>query len=66
MANTRHETPYGTVSLDWERTASGGLTARAEIPDGCRATAELPGCPPVDPGPGAHVLDTTEPAAEAA
>ncbi|MEU9590959.1 family 78 glycoside hydrolase catalytic domain [Streptomyces sp. NPDC048193] len=65
-ARTRHETPYGTASLAWEQTASGGLTVRAEIPDGCRATAELPGCPPVRLGPGTHILDTTELAAKAA
>ncbi|GAA4811077.1 family 78 glycoside hydrolase catalytic domain [Streptomyces ziwulingensis] len=65
-ARTRHETPYGTVSLAWELTASGGLTAHAEIPDGCEATAELPGCPPVRLGPGAHVLATAELAGKAA
>lgn len=64
-ARTRHDTPYGTVSLAWETTDS-GLTVHAEVPEGCRATAELPGCPPVLLGPGHHVLDSTELAARAA
>ncbi|MEU5093656.1 family 78 glycoside hydrolase catalytic domain [Streptomyces sp. NPDC020996] len=64
-ARTRHDTPYGTVSLAWELTGT-GLTAHISVPDGCRATAELPGCPPVVLGPGEHVLDTASPAAEVA
>ncbi|MGW7649502.1 family 78 glycoside hydrolase catalytic domain [Streptomyces bobili] len=64
-ARTRHESPYGTVSLSWELTAT-GLTARITVPQGCTATAELPGCAPVALGPGEHVLDTTEIATEAA
>ncbi|MFH9861354.1 family 78 glycoside hydrolase catalytic domain [Streptomyces sp. NPDC017202] len=59
-ARTRHDTPYGTLSLAWELTATGDLTARVEIPEGCEATAELPGCPPVRLGPGTHSLDTAE------
>ncbi|MGV9503831.1 family 78 glycoside hydrolase catalytic domain [Streptomyces sp. NPDC003642] len=64
-ARTRHDTPYGRVSLAWETTDS-GLTARADVPEGCRATAELPGCPPVLLGPGPHVLDSAELATRAA
>ncbi|MFE7644242.1 family 78 glycoside hydrolase catalytic domain [Streptomyces phaeoluteigriseus] len=64
-ARTRHESPYGTVSLFWELTAT-GLTARITVPEGCTATAELPGCAPVALGPGEHVLDTAELATEAA
>ncbi|WP_426570017.1 family 78 glycoside hydrolase catalytic domain [Streptomyces canus] len=64
-ARTRHDTPYGTVALAWERTGS-GLTAHVEVPDGCRATAELPGCTPVVLGPGTHVLHTEELASKAA
>ncbi|MFD5752505.1 family 78 glycoside hydrolase catalytic domain [Streptomyces sp. NPDC127033] len=56
-ANTRHETPYGTASLSWELTAA-GMTARVTVPEGCRGTVELPGCPPQDLGPGDHVVDT--------
>ncbi|GAA2570879.1 glycoside hydrolase family 78 protein [Streptomyces fimbriatus] len=64
-ARTRHDTPYGTASLAWETTGT-GLIAHAEVPDGCRATAELPGCPPVPLGPGRHVLDSAKLAAGAA
>ncbi|WP_327657674.1 family 78 glycoside hydrolase catalytic domain [Streptomyces sp. NBC_00483] len=56
-ARTRHETPYGTASLDWEVTEA-GMTARITVPEGCTATAELPGCAPVALGPGEHTLDT--------
>ncbi len=58
-ARTRHETPYGTVSISWEQTAT-GLTAHVVVPEGCEATAELPGCTPVALGPGEHVLDTAK------
>ncbi|NGO77637.1 family 78 glycoside hydrolase catalytic domain [Streptomyces sp. YC504] len=58
-ARTRHETPYGTASLDWELTAD-GMRARITVPEGCTATAELPGCAPVALGPGEHTLDTAE------
>ncbi|WP_371238056.1 family 78 glycoside hydrolase catalytic domain [Streptomyces pimonensis] len=64
-ARTRHDTPYGTASLSWELRAT-GLTARITVPEGCTATAELPGCAPVDLGPGEHLLDTAELATEAA
>ncbi|OKI91174.1 alpha-L-rhamnosidase [Streptomyces sp. CB02058] len=64
-ARTRHETPYGTASLSWETTAA-GLTARCTVPEGCRATAELPGCAPVSLDAGDHVLNTTELAGRAA
>ncbi|MFH8759223.1 family 78 glycoside hydrolase catalytic domain [Streptomyces atroolivaceus] len=56
-ARARHETPYGTVSISWEQTAT-GLRADIVVPEGCEATAELPGCTPVVLGPGEHVLDT--------
>ncbi|MGW0549123.1 alpha-L-rhamnosidase C-terminal domain-containing protein, partial [Streptomyces altiplanensis] len=52
-----HETPYGTAALSWELTAA-GVTARVTVPEGCTATAELPGCAPVALGPGEHVLGT--------
>ncbi|MFF8447667.1 alpha-L-rhamnosidase C-terminal domain-containing protein [Streptomyces leeuwenhoekii] len=61
-ARTRHDTPYGIVSLAWEATGT-GLIVYAEVPDGCRATAELPGCPPVPLGPGRHALDSAKPGA---
>jgi alpha-L-rhamnosidase len=64
-ARTRHETPYGTASLSWELTAT-GLSARLTVPDGCRATAELPGRAPVALGPGEHVLETAGKSTEAA
>ncbi|MER7485842.1 family 78 glycoside hydrolase catalytic domain [Streptomyces sp. NPDC126497] len=64
-ARTRHDTPYGTASLSWELRAT-GLTARITVPEGCTAIAELPGCAPVDLGPGEHLLDTVELATEAA
>ncbi|MFG2358299.1 family 78 glycoside hydrolase catalytic domain [Streptomyces sp. NPDC048521] len=64
-ARTRHETPYGTASLSWELTAT-GLSARITVPDGCRATAELPGCAPVALEPGEHVLETAGRSTEAA
>ncbi|MFF8680872.1 family 78 glycoside hydrolase catalytic domain [Streptomyces sp. NPDC015237] len=58
-ARVRHETPYGTVALSWELTAT-GMTARATVPEGCTATAELPGCAPIVLPPGDHFLDTSE------
>lgn len=64
-ARTRHDTPYGMASLSWELRAT-GLTAHITVPEGCTATAELPGCAPVDLGPGEHLLDTAELATEAA
>ncbi|MFD7251178.1 family 78 glycoside hydrolase catalytic domain [Streptomyces sp. NPDC059895] len=64
-ARTRHETPYGTASLSWELTAT-GVTARITVPEGCTATAELPGCAAVDLEPGEHVLHTADLTAEAA
>ncbi|WP_424921831.1 family 78 glycoside hydrolase catalytic domain [Streptomyces sp. wa1] len=63
-ARTRHETPYGTVSLSWEQTVN-GLTASMVVPDGCEAIAQLPGCPPITLTPGAHVLNTAELATKA-
>lgn len=64
-ARTRHETPYGSVSLSWEQTAA-GLTVDLVVPEGCEATAELPGCTPVVLGPGKHVLSTGDLATKAA
>ncbi|WP_326655889.1 alpha-L-rhamnosidase C-terminal domain-containing protein [Streptomyces sp. NBC_00385] len=64
-ATTRHETPYGTASLSWELAAT-GMTARITVPDGCTATAELPGRAPLPLGPGEHVLRTARIPAEAA
>ncbi|MGW7149701.1 family 78 glycoside hydrolase catalytic domain [Streptomyces sp. NPDC054855] len=64
-ARTRHETPYGTARLDWELTAD-GMTARITVPAGCTATAELPGCRPLELKAGEHTLDTTELASHAA
>ncbi|MGW7265082.1 family 78 glycoside hydrolase catalytic domain [Streptomyces sp. NPDC054842] len=64
-ARTRHETPYGTAAASWELTAT-GMTARFTVPEGCTATAELPGRAPVVLGPGEHTLDTTELAEDAA
>ncbi|MFF0023988.1 family 78 glycoside hydrolase catalytic domain [Streptomyces sp. NPDC005496] len=64
-ARTRHETPYGTAALSWELTAT-GMTARFTVPEGCTATAELPGRTPVVLGPGEHTLDTAELAEDAA
>ncbi|MER6347900.1 family 78 glycoside hydrolase catalytic domain [Streptomyces sp. NPDC001595] len=64
-ARTRHETPYGTAELSWELTAD-GMTARATVPEGCTATAELPGCAPVVLAPGRHVLHSAELAGRAA
>lgn len=65
-ARTRHASPYGMVSASWESTADGGLTASITVPDGCRATATLPGCRPVSLGPGKHTLETANLATEAA
>ncbi|MFB9635902.1 alpha-L-rhamnosidase [Streptomyces spiralis] len=64
-ARTRHVTPYGAVSASWESTAT-GMEARLTVPDGCRATAVLPGCRPVRLGPGEHNLSSSEKATEAA
>ncbi|MFD4688910.1 family 78 glycoside hydrolase catalytic domain [Streptomyces sp. NPDC058463] len=64
-ARTRHETPYGTVSMSWETTAT-GLAAGIVVPEGCEAVAELPGCTPIALGPGEHILNTAELATKAA
>lgn len=64
-ARTRHETPYGTVSMSWELTAT-GLTAAVVVPEGCEAIAELPSCTPISLGPGEHILNTEELAMKAA
>ncbi|MGC2998116.1 family 78 glycoside hydrolase catalytic domain [Streptomyces sp. G35A] len=64
-ARTRHETPYGTAALSWELTTT-GMTARITVPEGCTATAELPGAAPVPLGPGEHLLDAPQPAGKAA
>jgi alpha-L-rhamnosidase len=64
-ARTRHETPYGTAALSWELTTT-GMTARITVPEGCTATAELPGGAPVPLGPGEHLLDAPQPAEKAA
>ncbi|WP_091467045.1 glycoside hydrolase family 78 protein [Paenarthrobacter nitroguajacolicus] len=52
-ASARHETPYGTASVQW-RIDDGDLTAVVEIPTGSTARVELPGQDPVDVGPGRH------------
>lgn len=65
-ARTRHVSPYGVVAASWESTADGGLTACLTVPDGCRATAALPGCQPVSLGPGKHILETADLSTEAA
>ncbi|MEV4951244.1 glycoside hydrolase family 78 protein [Paenarthrobacter nitroguajacolicus] len=52
-ASARHETPYGTASVQW-RIDDGDLTAVVEIPTGITARVELPGQDPVDVGPGRH------------
>ncbi|MFG2926411.1 family 78 glycoside hydrolase catalytic domain [Streptomyces sp. NPDC048305] len=64
-ARTRHDTPYGTAALSWELTAA-GMTAHITVPEGCSATAELPGCAPLSLGPGEHLLDTSGPRAAVA
>lgn len=58
-ARTRHITPYGTAELSWELTAT-GMTAHVVVPEGCTATAELPGCAALPLGPGAHTLVAAE------
>ncbi|MFF2327154.1 MULTISPECIES: family 78 glycoside hydrolase catalytic domain [unclassified Streptomyces] len=57
-ARARHETPYGTAAIAWERTA-GGISALVTVPDGCRGRVELPGCRPVTVGAGEHRIDST-------
>ena len=54
-ASARHETPYGTASVQW-RIDDGDLTAVVDIPTGTTARIELPGQDPVDVGPGRHEL----------
>ncbi|PRB43491.1 alpha-L-rhamnosidase [Arthrobacter sp. MYb23] len=52
-ASARHETPYGTASVQW-RIDDGGLTVVVEIPTGTTARVELPGQDPLDVGSGRH------------
>ena len=51
--NTRHETPYGTASVEW-RLGQGGLTVVVEVPTGTTARVELPGQDPQEVGSGRH------------
>ena len=52
-AAARHETPYGTASVQW-REDDGGLTAVVDIPTGTTARVELPGLDAVEVGSGRH------------
>ncbi len=52
-ASARHETPYGTASVQW-RIDDGDLTVVVEIPTGTTARVELPGQDPLDVGSGRH------------
>ncbi|MFE9686256.1 family 78 glycoside hydrolase catalytic domain [Streptomyces sp. NPDC006285] len=56
-AKARHETPYGTVAVSWERTAA-GVEAQVTVPSGCQGVIELPGQAPCTVGPGVHHLAT--------
>ncbi|GGX76496.1 glycoside hydrolase family 78 protein [Streptomyces fructofermentans] len=56
-ARARHETPYGTAAVSWERTAA-GLSVHVTVPSGCEGVVELPGHAPRTVGPGEHHLDT--------
>ncbi|MDX3060631.1 alpha-L-rhamnosidase C-terminal domain-containing protein [Streptomyces clavifer] len=51
-ARTRHETPYGTVSLSWEQTAT-GLTADIVVP---RAAMRPRSCPAAHRSRGGRAL----------
>ncbi len=59
--STRHDTPYGTTAVDWERT-DGRLDVTIRVPVGTTALIALPGSagnPPPDPqrvGPGTHTF----------
>ncbi|MHC8606744.1 alpha-L-rhamnosidase-related protein [Paenarthrobacter ureafaciens] len=52
-ASARHETPYGTVSVQW-KIDDGHLSAVVDIPTGTTARVELPGQEPLEVGSGCH------------
>ncbi|MFK4640407.1 family 78 glycoside hydrolase catalytic domain [Paenarthrobacter histidinolovorans] len=52
-ASARHETPYGTASVQW-KIDDGHLSAVVDIPTGTTARVELPGQEPLEVGSGCH------------
>jgi alpha-L-rhamnosidase len=59
-AGARHETPYGTASVDW-RLAGDRIVVRAEVPVGATAVLDLPGLRR-ELGHGAHEVEHRLPA----
>ncbi|MDQ4492068.1 glycoside hydrolase family 78 protein [Sinomonas sp. ASV486] len=57
-ATTRHLTPYGVAEVAW-RIVDGTLHVYATVPAGTTATADLPGQPPRELGPGTHALSAS-------
>lgn len=60
-AGATHESPYGTISIDWAVTA-GTMETSVAVPCGTTATVALPGQAAFDVGPGTHAF--TSPAAD--
>jgi alpha-L-rhamnosidase len=60
-ASARHESPYGTVSVAWERSG-GRFRLRVQVPVGVTATVHVPGEPePVAVAHGSHGWDVVDP-----
>lgn len=54
-AGATHESPYGTISIDWT-VAAGTMETTLAVPFGTTASVTLPGQAAFDVGPGTHVF----------
>ena len=60
-ASARHDSPYGTAAVAWERS-DGRFRLRVQVPVGVTATVHVPGeTAPVVVGSGAHSWDVDDP-----
>ncbi len=60
-AHARHDTPYGTAEVAWQRDA-GRFALEVEVPPGTTAEVFLPGVDaPETVGPGRHAWDVADP-----
>lgn len=53
-ASARHESPYGTVTIDWRIEGADDLVVDVQVPVGVSASVELPGAEPIEVGHGSH------------
>ncbi len=62
-ASARHETPYGTAEVAWQRSGH-LLDVTVVVPPNCSANVQLPGQESVSVGSGRHTFSAPHPAAE--